>query len=330
MKKITLLLCLVLVLGLLVACGNTPSDPITPPAENTDISVITLKGPTGMGMAKLIEDSANSATFDNYTFTIASAPEEVQAEIIKGNYDIAAVPVNLASALYKKTEGELMIAGVNTLGVLYVLENGNTIQSVEDLRGKTIYATGQGSTPEYCLRYVLEKSGIDPDNDVTIEYMAQHAELANLMVADQAAIAMLPEPNVSAVLAGNQNVRIALDLPDEWEKLADNNGTLVQGCIVVNKKFATEHPEALVRFLDDYKASVSFVNNNEGAAELIVKHGIIPKLPIAKSAIPNSNICLIEGDEMKNMVSEFLSVLFEANPKSIGGALPSEDFYFEK
>ena len=339
MKKIVLLLTVLLVLASLFSCQQSDVNPneedsskdsgeATPVAE--DISVITLKGPTGMGMAKLMEDSETKGTFDTYRFTIASAPEEVQAEIIKGNFDIAAVPVNLAAALYQKTNGELKIAGINTLGVLYILENGNSVQTISDLRGKTIYASGQGATPEYSLRYILKQNGIDPDKDVTIEYVAQHAELATMMVANKASIALLPEPNVSAVLAGNKQVRIALDLTQEWKKSTGEQEDMIQGCIVVNKDFAENHTDALVRFLNDYKNSVDYVNTNENAAELIVKFGIIPKLEIAKSAIPNSNICLIEGEEMQNKVEHFLKVLFDANPKSVGGKMPSEDFYFKK
>jgi NitT/TauT family transport system substrate-binding protein len=289
------------------------------------IRVITLAGPTGMGMAKLIDDDTNNKTAYNYEFTVASAPDQVSPEIIKGNYDIAAVPVNLASVLYNKTEGKLQVAGINTLGVLYMLENGNTINSVADLKGKTIYATGQGSNPEYVLRYILTKNNIDPDKDVTIEFLAEHAELATKLKNNSVAIGMLPEPQVTAATTGSE-VRIALDLTKEWDKVSEDK--LVQGCIVVRKEFAEKYPTALTKFLEEYKNSVDFVNNNvDEASALVEKAGIIPKAAVAKKAIPNCNICLITGEEMKSSVSQMLKVLFDAKAASVGGKLPDDEFY---
>ena len=289
------------------------------------IRVITLAGPTGMGMAKLIDDDTNNKTAYNYEFTVSSAPDQVSPEIIKGNYDIAAVPVNLASVLYNKTEGKLQVAGINTLGVLYMLENGNTINSVADLKGKTIYATGQGSNPEYVLRYILTKNNIDPDKDVTIEFLAEHAELATKLKNNSVAIGMLPEPQVTAATTGSE-VRIALDLTKEWDKVSEDK--LVQGCIIVRKEFAEKYPTALAKFLEEYKSSVDFVNNNiDEASALIEKAGIIPKAAVAKKAIPNCNICLITGEEMKSSVSQMLKVLFDAKAASVGGKLPDDEFY---
>lgn len=292
------------------------------------IRVITLAGPTGMGMAKLIDDDKNNKTKYNYEFTVASAPDQVNPEVLKGNYDIACVPVNLASVLYSKTKGELQVAGVNTLGVLYLLENGSTIKSVADLKGKTIYATGQGSNPEYVLRYILTKNNIDPDKDVKIEFLADHAELATKLKLGEVSIGMLPEPQVTSATMGNDKLKIALDLTEEWSKVADYK--LVQGCIIVNKAFAKDHPTALKDFLDEYKTSVDFVNNNiEDASKLIEAAGIVPKAAIAKAAIPNCNICLVTGKDMKASVKGMLTVLFEANKSSVGGELPNDEFYYE-
>ena len=296
-----------------------------PEEKPEKIRVITLAGPTGIGMAKLIEDNENKAAKYTYEFEIASAPDQVSPEIIKGNYDIAAVPVNLASVLYNKTEGKLQVAGINTLGVLYMLENGNTINSVADLKGKTIYATGMGSNPEYVLRYILKANNIDPDKDVTIEFLSEHAELAAKLKTNAVAIGMLPEPQVTAAMTGSE-VRIALDLTEEWNKISEYQ--LVQGCIIVRKEFAEKYPTALAEFLEEYKASVDYANNNTKEASLLVeKAGIIPKAAIAEKAIPNCNICLITGDEMKTSVSQMLNVLFEANNASVGGKLPDDGFY---
>lgn len=319
-KLLSLLLVAVLSLGVLAGCAQQAETPDT-------IRVFTLKGPTGMGMAKMISD-ANAAEGTPYQFTIAASPDEVTAEIVNGSYDIAAVPTNLASVLYKKTGGELMVAGVNTLGVLYVLENGNTIQSIDDLNGKTVYATGQASTPEYVLNYILNANGIECE----VIYLTEHAELATQMTAGSVAIGMLPVPNATTVLAGNPDVRIALNLTEEWEKAAAKNGdsgALYQGCVVVRREFAETYPEAVKAFLEEYKNSVDFVNNTpEDASNVIAEVGIIPKAGVALKAIPDANIVLITGEEMQTGLSGFYEVLFNFNPASVGGQLPDEKFYY--
>ena len=321
-KYLSVILVIVLALSAVVMTSCTKSE-----EKLDEVRVFTLMGPTGMGMAKLISDSKDGKTAQNYKFTIASAPDQISAEVIKGDFEIAAVPVNLASVLYNKTEGKIKLAGVNTLGVLYVLENGNTINSVADLKGKTIYATGQGSNPEYTLRYILSKNNIDPDNDVTIEYLGEHAELAAQMTSGDVVLGMLPEPNVTSVMLNNKDVRIALNLTEEWKKVSDTE--LVQGCIIVSEKFASEHPQALKSFLDEYKASVDFANSNvDEAAALIEAAGIVPKAAVAKKALPNCNIVLVTGADMKASVSAMLNVLYEAQPKSVGGKLPDDAFYY--
>ena len=321
-KYLSIILVIVLALSAVIMTSCAKSE-----EKLDEVRVFTLMGPTGMGMAKLISDSKEGKTSQNYKFTIASAPDQISAEVIKGDFEIAAVPVNLASVLYNKTEGKIKLAGVNTLGVLYVLENGNTINSVADLKGKTIYATGQGSNPEYTLRYILSKNNIDPDNDVTIEYLGEHAELAAQMTSGDVVLGMLPEPNVTSVMLNNKDVRIALNLTEEWKKVSDTE--LVQGCIIVSEKFAAEHPQALKSFLDEYKASVDFANTNtDEAAALIEAAGIVPKAAVAKKALPNCNIVLVTGADMKASVSAMLNVLYEAQPKSVGGKLPDDAFYY--
>ncbi|MCL2517018.1 MAG: ABC transporter substrate-binding protein [Oscillospiraceae bacterium] len=302
MKKFIIILIITL---FLCSCSNN---------SKANINITAIKGPTGMGMVKVMENSG-------YNFTIASAPDEITAEIIKGTVDIAAVPINLAAVLYARTDGDIQIAAINTLGVLYILENGNSIKSIADLSGKTIYATAQGSTPEYILRYLLKQNNIDAE----IVFYSEHSELAALMVAGEVSVGMLPEPNVTTVLNQNENIRIALDLTAEW------TGTLVQGCIVVRKEFAENNKATLDKFLDEYKKSVDFVNNNpKEASVLIEKYEIIPKAAIAEKAIPNCNICYIDGDEMKKSALEMYSILFEANPASIGGKIPDEEFFYQK
>jgi ABC-type nitrate/sulfonate/bicarbonate transport systems, periplasmic components len=294
-------------------------------AERTPVNVTALIGPTGMGMAKLMDDNAAGTTANNYTFTLSSAPDDVTASLINGSTDFAALPVNLASVLYNKTKGNIQIAAVNTLGVLYILENGNTINSIADLKGKTIYATGQGSSPEYVLRYVLAQNGIDPDKDVTIEFKSEHAELATLMASGDVVLGMLPEPNVTSVLNANSDVRVALDLNAEWQSLTGM--PMILGCVVVRSDFAQAHPDAVTAFLDEYKASIDYtLENNSAAAQLIEKYGILPKAALAESALPRCNIVFENASEYKDQIMSFLNILYTFNPKSVGGALPGDDF----
>ena len=323
MKKFLAVLLVLCLSVMLFACGRTEGEDVT-------VRVVTLKGPTGMGMVQLMTGDEAGTSANDYEFTLASSPEEAQAAI--ANVDIAALPVNLAAALYNRGE-DISFAAINTLGVLSILENGNTIESIEDLRGKTIYATGQGSTPEYILNYLLEKNGIDPETDVTIEYLTEHTELATRLASGDAAIGLLPEPNVTVALTsaaanGNTDLRIALDVTEEWAKLGE--GELVQGCIVVSNKFKTEHPEQFEAFMEEYKASVNYVDTDiEAAAADIAEVGIVPKAEIAQKAIPNCNICCLDGEEGISYMKSMLTVLYEANPSSVGGKMPDDAFYGE-
>jgi len=325
-KLLALLLAAVMVLAF-VSCnnGNGGED------DDVTVRVLALKGPTGMGMVQLMENSVNGKTENQYEINLAAAPEEVSAAVIAGNVDIAAVPVNLASVLFNKPDVDISFAAINTLGVLYILENGNTITGLDDIKGKKIYATGQGATPQYILEHLLKENGIDPAKDVEIEYIAEHAELATKLAANDAAIGLLPEPQVTSALMtakknGNNDLRIALNVTEEWQKLGD--GELVQGCIIVSDKFRTEHPEAFAKFMEEYKASVAFVvGNPKDASALIEKHGIVPKAALAEKAIPNCNICCIDGETGIAYMKNILNVLYTANPKSVGGKLPTDEFY---
>lgn len=318
MKTFTKLLALMLCLAMLATCGLVACS-----EDEEPLRVIALKGPTGMGMAKMMEDAGN------YGFQLFSTPEDVKAEIIKGDYDIAAVPSNLAAALYKATKdkvGALQVLAVNTTGVLYLLENGNTIQSIEDLANKTVYATGQGANPQYILEYLLTANNVQ---NVTVQYLTEHAELATKMAGGEIVIGMLPEPNVSSAMAQNSNLRIALNLTEEWEKVAD--GAPVQGCLVVRKALVeTEEGRArIAAFLTEYNASVVYANENvDAAAQLIEKHGIVPKAALAKKALPNCNLCCVTGNDMKELLLPFLTVLHAAKPQAVGGAIPDDGFWY--
>lgn len=289
--------------------------------DDTEIRIAALKGPTGMGMVKL----ADKQNYPNYTVSIEASPDALNPRIISGEVDVAAVPVNLASVLYNKLDGVISVLAVSTLGVLYVVEAGSEVNSVADLAGKTVYATGQGATPEYILNYLLDKNGVA--GSVEVNYVGEHAALATMLADGSAEIGMLPEPNVTSTLAGNDNLRIALNLTEEWNKVCSTE--LVQGVVIARKSFVNEHPEAIEQFLREYEKSSAFVNENiDEAAKLIVDVGILGNVEIAKKAIPNCNISFSKGEAMHKAVEGMLAVLFEANPKSIGGKLPDKDFYY--
>lgn len=333
-KKVTAAVLAVLMLFAFAACG-TNGEKNPPKTEPVNVNVATLKGPTGMGMAKLMSESKDGALNNNYTFNVATAPDQIVAAITGGKADIAACPINLASTLYNKTNGGVQMLAVNTLGVLYILENGNTVSSIADLRGKTLYATGKGSTPEYILNFVLQSNGLTPDKDVKIEYVAEHSELAAMLASGKVNIAMLPEPNVTSAMAQNSDLRIAADMTKEWEAVAEKNGkngsTLVQGCIIVRKDFAEKNPEAVNEFMEAYKNSVEYTKNDkEGAAKLCEQMGIIPSSIVALKAMDNCNITFIEGDDMQNIAKDNLAILFEANNSSIGGAMPDDNFFYKR
>ena len=328
MKKVISLLLVFAIVFAFAACGTTNNEDETTteaPYQSVSMKVAGLAGPTGIGMVNLMKSQDDKIAKNDYTFSVVSDPTEIVAGMTNNSYDIAACPINLAATLYNKLEGNIQVLSVNTKGVLYILENGNTINSLADLAGKKLYATGQGSTPEYILNYLLDKSGIA--DKVEVEYVTSHDELATLAASGKATISMLPEPKVTAATSKNADLRIALNLTEEFEKISGK--TLIQGVVIAKKDFVEKNPDAVKMFLKEYEASINAANNDiETTSALCEQYGIIPKAAVAKKAIPNCNIAYIDGADMKASVSANLQIFFDANPKSIGGKLPSDDFYF--
>lgn len=297
-------------------------------AESVTVHVTALKGPTAMGMVDFMDKSEKGEITDNdYQFEIVAAVDEVTPKLVQGKTDIAAVPANLASVLYNNTNADVQVLAINTLGVIYIVESGNTISDINDLKGKTIYASGKGATPEYALNYILTQNGIDPEKEVTIEWKSEHAECLSALMAEENAIAMLPQPFVTTAQTKSEKIRVALDLTEEWDKLGSDSA-LLTGVVVARKEFVEQNPVAVQAFLEHYKASVDNVNQNiKDAATLIEKYDIVPA-PVAVKAVPSCNIVFITGAEMKQKLSGYLKVLLEQNPKAVGGALPADDFYY--
>lgn len=364
MKKLLSLLCVMaMVMSLMAGCGQAqpaaesatsatkdqaevpettaaPTEAATeapteaPAAAGIEVRVATMKGPTAMGLSHFMNQAETGALTDNtYNFTIAPSGDEVVPMLAKGELDFASIPANLASVVYNKTEGGVQVLGINTLGVLYMVESGDTIHSVEDLRGKTIYANGKNHTPEQILTYLLAQNGMEIGKDVTVEWKAEAAECLAALGAAENAIAMLPQPFATVAQMKNEKVRVALNLTEEWDKIQASSETpcsIVTGVVVARKAFIEEHPDVVSAFMDHYKESVEFVNGNVEEAAKLIDHYDIVKAPVAKKAIPACNIVFIEGAEMQGKLSGYLQILFDQNPKSVGGKIPADDFYFAR
>lgn len=349
MRKSTLILVsFIVIFGLIFAscAGNTSTEGQTdnpssgssqsgkpsqvPEKEKITAKIVGLKGPTSMGMVRLFTDIESLSDYVDVEFDITTSTEVITAGLLNGDIDIAAIPTNLAALLYNKTEGEITMLGVNTLGVIHIVADKSLgISKISDLKGKTIGATGKGAVPEFVLNYILEKNGLIPGVDVIIEYRTDHSELATLVELGEIDIAMLPQPFVTIVTQKNQQVELAINLTDEWSKVAPEGSELTMGCLVANKKFAETYSSEVMQLLVYYNDSVNWVNSNpEQAAELIVEYGILPTVEIAKAAIPESNIRYIFSQNSKEMLNSFYEILFEYEPKSIGGAIPDDDFYY--
>ena len=344
-KLLSLMLALGLVLGL-AACGpreapetettppasespaaeNTAPETETPSPEGTEINLGLLNGPTGMGAAKLLADNDAGETVNHYTVTLGSDPaNEIVPKLNSGELDIAALPTNVAANLYNKT-GKVRQLALNTLGALHMLDDGDTVNTLADLSGRTLYAINQGTNTEYVLDYLLTQNGLDPETDVDIQWRTSE-EVTSLMASGEIDLCMLPVPAATTVLMQNADVRDAVDLSDAWEE-SGAAGTFTMGCVVVRAEFAQEHPEAVAAFLSEYEASINFIKDNpeEGAA-LIEQYGIVPKAAVAQAAIPQANMIFTAGADMKS-ISSYYEVLFAADPESIGGSIPDDAFYY--
>jgi NitT/TauT family transport system substrate-binding protein len=320
MKKLTsLILALLMALTLLSGCGEKK------PGE---MNVYVLAGPTGIGAMNLWSASDAGTTKNTYHFTMTGANDEVVAAISNGSADIAAVATNLAATLYNKTEGVTVLA-VNTLGVLSLLDNSGTVSSVADLKGKTIYAPGQGANPEYILRYVLTGNGLDPDADVTLRFVGEGSELLSVWATDPEAVIMAPQPVATTILMKNPDATTVCDMSDAWSAIAGSDSALMMGCVIVRNEYLAANPDAVELFMEEYKASVEQAQSDvSGTAALCESYGLIAKAAVAEKAIPSCGLTFVSGAELKTQLSGYFQVMFDANPKSIGGAMPADAFYY--
>lgn len=322
MKKLLAILLACLLLPVFAGCGAEQ-------AEETDITlnIYSLKGPTSMGLVKLMDDNSRGEAANTYEAQMVTAADEVTAAIASGKADIAMLPANAAATLYQKMGGFTVVA-VNTLGVLYIVENGTSVQSVDDLAGKTVYLTGKGTTPEYALRYLLDAHGIE--DRVTLEFKSEPTEVVTAMTEDVAAIGLLPQPFATTALMQNESLRIALDLTQEWAAVSQDS-SLITGVTLVRNEVLEAHPAQVESFLTEYAASIDYVNQNPAqAATWIADLGIVGNAVVAEKALPYCNLVCMTGSEMKTALSGYLQSLYDRNPDAVGGAMPDDKFYYVK
>lgn len=319
-KKLSAIVLALVIFVNICGCGKV---------QGTDIKIGAMKGPTTIGLLQLMEEAKAGNTDNAYSFTMATAADELTPLLIKGELDIALVPANVASVLYNKTEGGISVIDINTLGVLYMVSGNAEITSFADLKGQTIYLTGKGTTPDYVLQYLLSANGIGLD-EVVLDYRSEATEVAALLAENPEAVGLLPQPFVTVACTQNEALSICLSMTEEWAKVQGENGSsMVTGVTIVRNDFLEENPEAVELFLAEHADSTAYVESNlTGVAALCVEAGIIANEPIAVKAIPYCNITCITGEKMKQALSGYLQVLYEMNPEAVGGKLPGDDFYY--
>lgn len=344
MKKISLLLALILIIALFAGCSNNeiqnqepaenqaqnvqkePETVNKEPKEPVQVTIAGLKGPTSIGMIKMIDEKAMNNDDYNVEYIAENAPDALTAKIINGEIQISSVPINLASVLYNKTEGNIQLMAVNTIGNLYIVGT-EEISSLADLEGKTLGMSGKGSTPDFAMNYILKQNGLE--GKVELDYSTDHATLAQSVIAGDTKIALLPQPFVTQTMMKNNNVKMLVDLNEAWKEASSQASELYTGCIVVNKEFAENNKEFVDEFLKQYEASVNWVNENpKDASVLVEKNEIMPSAALVEKAIPYCGITYAKAQEAKTGLNSFYKVLFDSNPSSIGGKLPDDAFYF--
>ena len=317
-KIIAAVLTAVLSVGMMAGCAKKKDD--------TVVRVGSLKGPTTIGIVNLMDKASNGQSEGRYDFTMSAAPDEITAKIVSGDLDIALVPANLASVLYNKTSGGVTAIDINTLGVLYCVTGDTSITSINDLSGRKVITTGQGATPEYSLRYLLEQNGI---TDCEIEFRSESTEVAAVLAEDPSQIAVLPQPFVTVACAQNEAISPAFSLEVEWQAVTGGLG-MVTGVTIVRNDFLKAHPEAVKTFIKEHGESVVAANSDlDKTASLVVAAEIIGKEPLAKKAIPLCNVVCMTGDSVKANLAPYLEVLYNSDPKSVGGNLPGDEFYYK-
>ena len=355
-RTLSLLLTAALALSLLAGCGpKTPagtsssaapgssssqpdgsdqdSSQSTPEVDAPVIKFMALSGPTGVGASWLMEYYSAENAFTDMPFildsTIVTDNTEVQAALNNKTVDVAAIATNAAAVLSAKNPDSIQVLAVNTLGVLYILEKGDTVHSMADLKGKTLYCPSntKGANPEHILNHLLTGNGVDP-SDVNIEWLTPQ-EITVKMTSSDAGICMLPVPAATALLVKDSGVREAVSLSDAWQDL--EGSPLPMGCVVARTEYIEENPLGVEAFLAAYEKSINYISdpaNSADASALVAQYEFAPNDQVAAKAIPQCSLTFVTGQEMKTTLEDYYTILFQTAPASIGGGLPYDSFYY--
>ena len=341
MKKTSFLLVVLFVLIFTAGCNNGPAEtptpdenaeetpmPEEPASEPVNVTIAGLKGPTSIGMIKMIDEKALKSDKYNVEYIQESAPDSLTGKIINGDIQISSVPINLASVLYNKTQGKVQLLAVNTIGNLYIVGTED-ISSVSQLEGKTLGMSAKGSTPDFAMNYILKQAGLEGKTE--LNYALDHATLAQSVIAEDTRVALLPQPFVTQTTLKNPNVKMLIDLNEAWNDATGGKSELFTGCIIINKEFAENNPEFVDEFLKQYENSVNWVlKNQKEASVLTAKHEIMPDAVLVEKALPYCGITFRKAAEAKESLNNFYQILFDSNPASVGGSMPDDEFYFKE
>ena len=294
--------------------------------EGLTTRVAALKGPTAMGLVCLMDE--NEGDTAHYSFDLYTAGDEIVPLIAKGEVDIALIPTNLAATLYQKTEGGVQVLDVNAGNVLYVVSHDETLTDLSGLKGKTVYMTGKGTSPDWTLQYLLKKAGMS-ESDLTIEFKSEATEVVSALAQDAAAVGILPQPFATVAMMQDQEMSVNFPLENAWTEYSPDGSGIATGVTIVRKAFAEEHPAAVAQFVLDHQASVQSAEEDPAsAAALIEEYGIV-KAAVAQQVIENFNpMVATTGEAMQTWVSGYLEMLYEIAPDAVGGKLPDEGFYY--
>lgn len=334
MKKTVTLLLVSVMTWLLAMCSGcstqTKEKPKTPPPQKITVNVAALRGPTALSMVRMMEEKPLLGEGVTVEYRIVESPDILTSKLVSQEIDIAALPTNLAASLYNKGV-PYKLAAMSSWGVLYIVTNGETVKGWEDLKGKTVYVVGKGTTPDIVFRYLLAKNGLNPDTDVQLDYTLDQVQAAQSLIAGRITLAVLPEPWVTQALKGSNTCEVVFDLQKEWKKVVGNGVALAQTCLVVKKDLVEKRPDVVTAFLSAYKDSIDWANQNPAqAGQLAEKLGVGMKAPVAEAAIPRCNLRYEDAKTSKPSVDAFLKVLYDFSPQSIGGKLPDNDFYYQE
>ncbi len=324
MKRYSLIISVIIVAGLMfTAClqGNRKR------SEDGSLAIATLKGPSSMGMIKLI-DSLSSSESHSVKVMILDEPLIVRKMMIDGTADFAILPTTMAAITYNKGFGYQLIA-VPVWGNLYLVGNDTTIKGWEDLKGKRVYVMARGMTPDELFRYLLRRNGLDPEKDINLDYsFPTHIDLANAAGAGRAPLAVLSEPLASMVMKNNQSLRRFFSLEEEWAKF--EGIPLAETAFMAKKSLLLNNRDIVEKIIASYKTSTEWVNSYpDSAAKLIVRYNILPDYDAALNAIPLSNLKFVRAAGIKNEIRDYLNVFYRMNPDIIGGKIPDEEFIYQ-